>query len=388
MREGATSQVLAGAPGWAPSVSSWLGGDVLAEDVPLVDGSLQVDVTQQIPERVTITVPEQVDGFSWVPGDDPYHPLAKFGQYLDISVTVTSPVSGTDAETRLGRFQIQDWTHDDLAGVVQVECVGLLQRPDDDRFLTPQVPRSGETFASLLARLVGGGMPVVFDAALVDRAVPTSFQWGEDRLGALYEIADAWPARLRVDEYGQLQVLAPLPDVPAPVLSFTDGLGGTVVSAPTSGTRDNVYNVVVARSSVTDDPAHAPVQGVAMVTSGPFSALGPYGRVVRFWSSPLATTTAQLTKAAQSLLASSLRPARQRVVTCAPDPRIELDDPVEVVTGVSVKRGTRRIVASGRLDPVEVADTSNAVRQVGYVVGYDLPLTAGGGSMTVRVGVS
>lgn len=416
MRDGPDSGVLTGAYQWSGHASSWLGDQVLAEELPVISGRLSVDVGQQVPERLTFTVPQWADGVSWVP-DGPWHPLAKFGQYVDLSVTVTASVSGTEWQTRLGRYQIQNWTHDDLAGTVAVECVGLLQRPADGRFTTPQVPRPGDTFKSLLARIVPDGIPVLFDAALVDRAVPTSFQWDEDRLGALYELADAWPARLRIDEFGQLQVLPPLPSLPgSPVLSFTDGEGGTLVSAPTSDTRDGIYNVVVARSSATDSASRPPVQGIARITAGPFSADGPYGPVVRFWSSPLATTEAQLTASAQSLVADSIRPASQRVVTCAPDPRVDVDDVVEVRTGAqvtstavppSVDGGSASTTSPVEIDGGAAGDPGGFILggaadtvfgststttyesvEVGWVVGYDLPLTLADGAMQVRVGVA
>jgi hypothetical protein len=142
------------------------------------------------------------------------HPLAKFGQQVDLQLDVTAPVSSQDWQIRLGRFQIQDWAHDDTSGIVTVTCLGLLQIASDAKFRTPQVPRSGDTFVSAFTRLMPDGLGVNFDAALVDRALPQSFQWDQDRIGALYDIADAWPARIRVDQYGTVQVLAPLPDVP------------------------------------------------------------------------------------------------------------------------------------------------------------------------------
>lgn len=415
MRDGPDGEVLAGAYRWTPQVSSWLGGDLLADEVPVVSGRLSVDVAQQIPERLTFTVPEWAGGVSWVP-DSPRHPLAKFGQFVDVSVTVTSSVTGEEWQTRLGRFQVQAWTHDDVAGSVDVECVGLLQRPGDARFTTPQVPRAGGTLGSEFVRLMVDGIPVLIDERLADRAVPTSFQWDEDRLGALYDLADAWPARIRMDEFGQCRVLPPLGDTPVPVLTFTDGIGGTLVSAPTEDTRDGVYNVVVARSSATDDPSRPPVQGQARVTAGPFSADGPYGAVVRFWSSPLATTKAQLDASAASLLADAIRPASQRVVTCPPDPRVDVDDAVQVRTGARVaSTSTPESVDGGSAftssavaidggaagDPGGyllggAADTSFGESTVtlydssepGWVVGYDLPLTASDGPMTVRVGVA
>jgi hypothetical protein len=205
------------------------------------------------------------------------------------------------------------------------------------------------------------GVPVSIDPALSDRACPKTFQWGDDRLAALYDIADAWPARVRVDDGGTVTVLPPLSGTPDPVVTLTDGQRGTVVSAPRRDTRDGVPNVLVVRSSATDDPARAPVQAVAVVASGPLTP-DTYGEVVEFFSTPLAVTLSQCKATAETMLATRTRPSVQRVVTCAPDPRVDTDDPVLVVRG---------------------ADTD-----LGWVIGFDLPLTLDGGAMTVTVGVS
>ena len=412
MRDGPDEEILSGAYSWVPQVSAWLGDQLLAEDVPVIDGTLSVDGGQQVPERLTLSVPDRDGGFSWVP-DSTGHPLARYGQYLDVAIAVTAAVSGESWTVRLGRYQIQDWTHDDVAFRVDVECVGLLQRAADARFTTPKVPRAGETLSGVFARLAPDGVPVDIDGTLADRAVPTSFQWDEDRIGALYDIAEAWPARIRMDDQGTCRVLPPLPDLPDPVLSFRDGERGTVVSAPTQDSRDGVYNVVVARSSATDDPARAPAQGEARVQAGPMSPAS-YGEVVRFWSSPLATTTAQLNAAAATLLADSIRPARQRVVTCPPDPRVELDDAAEVLSGARtvtpspttrIDGGPAGATQTLTYDGGAAGDLSSYViggeagtsfgstteltwqnRDIGWVVGYDLPLRSG--PMTVRVGVT
>lgn len=357
MRDGPSSEVLAGAARWWPTVSSWRGTDLLAESVPIIGGRLAVNGDQQVPERLTFTVPEDADGRSWVP-EDFLHPLAHYGQYVTADISVQAAVTGEVTSSRLGRFQIQSWEADD-DGLVSVECVGLLQRAMDARFRVPQVPRPTGTLVSEIRRLMVPGVPVVIDPALADRPVPQHFVWDDDRLGALYELADAWPARLRVDQHGTLRVLPPLPAQPVPVLSWTDGEGGAVVRAPRSGSRDGVHNVVVARSSGTDQPGRPPLQAVAVTGE---HALRPdtYGEVVRYWSSPLATTTAMLQSSADSLVASANRRARPQIVRVLPDPRVELDDPV-------------RVTRDGRTT-------------VGWVTGYDLPLTVDDGDMTVRVG--
>lgn len=369
MRQGPSSEVLAGAAGWVPTGASWLDGDLLAPEIPILSGRLSAASRLRVPERVTFTVPEAstVDGrwFSWVPGDDPRHPLARFGQQVDLGIEVVSALTGTITHTRLGRFRVHEWSHDDVARTVSVTGHGLLIRAEEARFRVPQVPRAGGTLASEFRRLMVPGVPVYIDPALVDRACPRSFQWQQDRLAALYEIADAWPARLRTDQWGQAQLLPPLPAVPVPVLHLTDGHGGTVVSAPRTDTREGLDNVVVGTSSATDTTALDPIRAVAEVRTGPTRVTTDgtgYGESVRYWSSPLVTTQGQLQASVNTILADASRPAVVRTVQCAPDPRIELDDALAI--------------------------TRNEIPDWGWVVAYELPLTIRDGAMRIDVAVA
>lgn len=369
MLEGPSSQTLAGAVGWGPKAASWRDGQLLAESIPVVSGRLEAVTSSKVPERVTFTVPEasMVAGrsFSWVPGDDPAHPLAKYGQTIDLAVEVRPSLAATASLTRRGRFRIHDWDYDDEAGQVTVTALGVLKRVQEDGFTTPEVPRAGGTLGSEFRRLMPPGIPVYIHPGLVDRPCPRSFQWSQDRLDALYEIAEAWPARLRTDQWGQVQLLPPLPAVPTPVLHFTDGEGGTLISAPRHDTRAGLHNVVVGTSTATDSAAQDPIRAVAAVSHGPLKVTSDgtgYGAVTRYWSSPLAVTKGQLQASVDTLLADASRPAVVRTVFCAPDPRVDLDDPV--------------------------AATKDGVTDWGFVVAYELPLTYRDGAMRIDIGVT
>jgi hypothetical protein len=368
MRSGAPTEVLTGAAGWWPIVQSWRGGTMLSRSVPVMRGRVTASVTSQVPERLTLTVPRfDSDGTDYLPTQETAEtaPLAKNGQELFVSVAVWSSVTGSQYETRIGRYLITDWDYSDGADTIRVTAVGLLQRIADDRLTSPMSPRAGGSLMSEARRLMPVGMAAGF-TGLTDRGCPRSMEWSEDRLGALYEIADAWPARLRTDAWGQVQFLPPLPEVPVPVISLTDGhpyrgLPGdpraTVVGADRSDTRDGAYNQIVARSSATD----VDVQAIARQRSGPMAVTGPYGPVTKFWSSPLLTTQGAAQAAADSMLRSSLMPTRIVPVEMVPDPRIDLDD------AVALRR--------------------DDMNDWGYVVGYDLPLTVLDGSMRLDLAV-
>lgn len=359
MRPGASDEIMSGSVGWRPVVSSWLGGTLLASDVPIVSGRT-VWRDGDVPESLTIRVPRfaaaagEAVTWDWLPGDDTEHPLARFGQTLDVSIIVTSSITGQEYVTRLGRFLIRDWDGEEE---IEVRASGLLEHTVTSRLTTPLQPTG--TLASEARRLVPAGMGVSIDPALTDRACPRSMVWSAERRKALAEIAEAWPALIRSDAWGQVVLRPPLPAVPKPLYTLTDGERGTLVDAPRSDTREGVYNEVVARSSA---PGVEGVQAVARVTSGPMRVDGPYGVVTKEWASPLVETVAQAQAAANTMLANSQRPATVLPVTCAADPRRELDDPVEVVR--------------------------DGERVWGWVTGVDLPLTVSDGDMRLDVAVA
>lgn len=370
MRDGPSDEQVAGALQWQPLVSSWDSlGNLLADQIPVTSGNLAADVTQAIPERLTFYVPAWADGMSWIPtGFD--HPLAKFGQQINLTIIVTAPVSGMQWAVPIGWFPIQDWDYDDGpdSGLIEIECTGILQLANDDTFTTPVVPRSSDTFVSMITRLMPNGVPVNFDPALVDRALPQSFQWDVDtsRLSAIYDVADAWPARVRTDQFGTVQLLPILDVTPSVILTLTDGPKGTLIGSPTSDTRAGIFNVYPVAGSLTDDSSLAPVTSVAQVQGGPLDP-STYGRVVaQTFSSPLITTQAQADAAAVAKLQQSLRGSLNRAATILPDPRVDLDDAVQVLQ-----------------NPQGLQDTLSTR---GYVNGYTLPLVVTDGAMTVNVG--
>lgn len=351
MREGASASVLASASSWGCRVVSTRAGVLLANDIPVLSGRARWTTNWQVPDSVTINVPRSsvVDSrtVDWLPVT-PDAPLARYGQLLD----VTMVADGVD--TRLGRFLNTDWDYDE--STVRVTAPGLLRFAADDRLPASLSPRDDGTLQSEFLRLLPEQVSAQFDPALVNRDCPRSMEWDEDRLASLYEIADAWPARVRMDSWGQVLVLPPLEDVPEPVLTFTDGEGGTVVSVPRAESRDRSWNHVVARSTADGVDAWAE----AVRADGP-TGVATYGRVTKFFTSPLLENEAQCFAAAQTQLQDAQRTARTLTVRAAPDPRVELDDPVEIIR--------------------------DGFRDWGYVVGVDLPLTVNDGAMVLEVGV-
>ncbi|MEH0552591.1 hypothetical protein [Streptomyces sp. B21-101] len=308
---------------------SWLGEELLTDAVPISDGSEDRDRSLAVPERITLTVPRRDRGFDWDPGADPAHPLAAFGQQLRIDYGVNL---GTHWEwINRGWFVI---TSSEAEGdTVSVELQGLLTLIDEAKLIAPFQPSSTDTLTSTVRALVEPALTCSFDGALVDRAASSSMQWDSDRMEALGEVASAWAADYRVTEDATL-LWELLTDDGDPVLSLTDGVGGTVVRWQAATTRDGAYNAVVSQG---EDAVGNQIQGVAYDTDpdSPFMYGGNFNPlpVPYTESSPLLTTVAQCRAAAASTMRRLRRQnARRLGVTMVPHPGLMTGD-IVTVTG-------------------------------------------------------
>ena len=350
------AEALSSALTYASRVDSWLGSRWLGR-VPVAGGTVSWTTGQQVPGALSLTVPrvgaaaegEDLRDFTPVAPDSP---LACMGQVLVVTVSVTSMVSGRCWTQPAGSFLVTGVDID--SDRVTVSARSLLHRVEENRLTAPTVPLAGGTLASEARRLLAGHMGLVIYPDLTDRACPSSMSWGESRIDALYELADAWPARLREGRDGVLYLLAPVSGdiTQAPTRVLADGVDGTVVGVTRSATRTQVYNRVVARGQDTNDAGQPTFQAVVDQVTGPLATTGPYGVVTKFFSSPLITSVQAAERTAASMLASSVRRSTTVPVVHVPDPTIELDEPV-LLRSCDVE-GTQPVELWGRVSAVEL----------------------------------
>lgn len=322
----AAQEILSGSYRYYVKVESWYDGELLSDNVPITTGDEEVDRSLTVPERVTFTLPRLVDNVSWSPVTD-NHPLAANGQRLRVHLGIGLDAGVVEWFTR-GWFIIQESTTD--GDTVTVEAVGMLALIDEARLVSPYQP-SG-TLKSTLRGLIEPAVTVVVDSGLVDRAVPAGINFDEDRLGAVLELLDAWPADGHISEEGYLSVV-PATQSTTPVLTLTNGAGGTIIKASGSSTREGAFNAVVARGTASDG---GQVQGVAYDTSnGPKSINSAFNPLpVPFkYESPLLTTVAQCQAAARTILARKRRETNQEFeIEMVPHPGLQAGDVVSVTT--------------------------------------------------------
>lgn len=364
-----TAAVLTGSREVSTYVSAYYNGRAVLDELPIVDGSLEYDNTQEVPGSVSLTLPrfhtdpDTGEVIDLLP-TKANAPLAAEGTQLAVSYVVSAPGRGSETIS-LGWYRIQAWEEGD-EGTISVSGNSLEALIQESRLLKPRTTGKGARYSDAFTGLLGGLLPLLITA---DDTVRTSSEvFEEDRLEALRKLCESWPARMFVDDTGTLEVTPPFDDDnDTAVLTLTDGEGGTIVAAPRSGSREGVYNAVKASGEADGDKA--PVSAVAYLRNGPRRWNGPYGNVPYFYTSPLLTTAAQARSAATTRLRNLQQIANPVTVETPPDPRIQEGDVLDITT---VDRGTLTARVDALSFPLTYAETMTLTcHELGTIVGLD-----------------
>lgn len=293
-------------------VTSWLGAEPLGE-VPVVLGSWEIidAEDEQVPGEIRFDVPNNPE---WRPvGND--HPLARFGQQVQIRVGIV--VRGEPELLNMGRFRITEVNPD--GEVISVTAQGLLVNVERARFLAPYTVKSGTTRQAAIQRMLQGILPVAFDVP--DETMPTG-TWERERIDALQEIVQAWPARIWVDDTGVAVVSEPWPDaISVADVEYTFAAGANLLAVNPSPTPERDFNGYVV--STVPEGDEAPVTGQYLLPFGPMAWGGPYGFNPGFYASPVLPPDAnRLAAIAKTMTERSRRRNDTVDVSALPDPRV------------------------------------------------------------------
>lgn len=314
----------------------WYGGALVAADLPVVSGELDLDDDAGVRATVSGLVIGDPTGdlVPAAPGDA--SALDVYGSQLHIRSGVQY-ATGAEELVSLGWFTIQSTSIDEryardqfgrwVSGGAQHTLVlaDRMAAIADARFIAPEQPVAATCLAEI-RRLCRGLVPLAVWPAVPDPSVPATVAYQESRLDAVTALAAAAGVRAYINGNGALAIrkITDASTAPVAVVVTTDR---DIVETATAYTRDEVYNAVVARGEQTADTA--PLQAVAYDTdpASPTRWDGPFGRKPTFYSSPLLTTMAQCQSAATSLMQGIVR-GRDRLVTvkALPNPALEPGD--------------------------------------------------------------
>lgn len=279
----------------AVRLDAYVGGVVVAEDIPITGGTVTVQSGTGVRRTLDATI---ADAGLW-------DTLDVVGVELVPHRGIRYP-SGATELVQLGRFSL-DAQSTSLApgGGIQVRSApDRWARVQRAQFEAPASSVKGNTIPDEVGRLVLAAVPGItvndytHDETLVARLV-----WDRDRAAAVVDLATSIGAEVYFDTLGNLTIRdAPLLSQ-APVWSVDASATGVLVGGERGRDRARTYNVVVASMSAVD--GRTPFAPQTAADTDPTSRTyvnGPFGRVPYFYSSPNLHNTDQALKAAKALL--------------------------------------------------------------------------------------
>lgn len=334
MRPGPSTDQLAGAVAVGVRLSSMRGGARITTSIPGWDVVLDSTDERTVPEQVTFTAPwEWIDsrGLTIEAVTSYYAPLNNFGQRILVQQLLNC--DGQPSTVRLGWYQVDSWTETE-DGDVQVTCLDLLTRPDQDPLAWPSSPPAGATLRSEMQRM--SGLPVILDPGTVESPVPRNTSYGTSKTTNMRDLATSYNVGYGVKPDGYLHVWAldnskvPVAHYSAVDLGAPGARPGRLLSAPrhSRARRPNRWTVVGSQSSGgADQQWSATVES----TAPPYEPEA-YGWVTDRREMNVAGSQRQVTLAAQTYQRTSTIVKEVRSLEIPADSRLERGDVISAYT--------------------------------------------------------
>lgn len=305
-----------------------VGDDPDGIEIPIVSGDVQLDGTAD----VWATLQMETEGRWWPTRAS--DPLAPYGQEVFARAGLDLGGGGV-LWTPLGFFRVDSVEQDDATrGLLRITGSDRMAGIIDARFTSPRQLTAGSVVGQVIRDLVQEVFPaaeVVFDDAFEFATLGRTVTAEEHRHEAIKEIVRSAGKLWHWDGEGRLQIrFAPDPD--RPLWHVRAGRDGVLVRAGRSLTRAGVRNALVVRGEGAADDED-PVQ-VVVVDDGPNSPTrwgGPFGKVPRFYSSPLITTEAQAVSAGEGILRRNLGLPYTLDYSQVPNPQLRPWDTIRLV---------------------------------------------------------
>lgn len=319
---------------WAPAltrshsltlrVEAWL-GDVLQGVVDVNDGTVTATARNRVRRTLTFTVPESLYPSEIADLLNPYGTTLRvwrgidYGDSQEAVPVFTGRIDSADGQDRYG-------------GQATVTASDPGATINDARFEAPRAGPTGWANTAVITQLITEAIPGagVTVSTTRDGSIPPGMMWDRERGQAIDDLATAIGAEVWAGPDGSWHITAPATvDQPA-VWTLTDGVDGTIVSDNRTVTRAAAYSVVVVVIERADGSTPLNVIVEDTDPTSPTWIGGPFGRVPRFYRSPLVTTEMQARTAGAALLARSTGLTRTRKITCVPNPALEVGDRIDI----------------------------------------------------------
>jgi hypothetical protein len=324
-------------------------GNLVAE-LDVEDGSVTYDSTQNVQASAELIIADR--NGTIVPSDlgAPFTPFA-----ATINIQAGFKIDGKIETVSLGWFIIWNMeieesfsTYDkdgEYASIrngslIKLTLRDLTQKIEDYKFLTQTSPKKSFSLAEIEG-LVGTVLPFSqpgFATIQIDKKVT----YPDSRFDAIKALASLHQAEPFLNPNGELTLRLLNPPKSesntAPALDW----GINVTDYQRSLTRDNTYNIVVARGK---DKKGKSLVEYATIEDGPLNWKGAFGPRPVFYDNELITTATELKTWAKDKLDSLLRQSSQTIpLSALPNPAIQLGDYVTVTVEGAIYAVTGRVV--------------------------------------------
>lgn len=304
----------------------------------ILDGEVTLDGDADVRATLGLTVAEK-----WPASLDYLH-LTPYGAEVFITRGVELG-NGSVQRAPLGYFRLDKSEQPD-APVGPLDLVGMdrMKGIVDARLEEPVQFLATATYGEVVDALVTDvypGATIEWDDATDVEEIGRQVIEEEDRYRLLLDVVQS-TGKIAFWDYRGVLVIKDPPDATVPVWDVSAGRNGVLVSLGRSLSREGVFNAVIARGEALDDTP--PVKGAAydLDPASPTYWLGPFGKVPRFYSSPLLTSDAQCDSAAASLLQQSTGLPYAVDFSQIPNPALEPFDPVRVVYPIDLESTPHR----------------------------------------------
>ncbi|GIF16545.1 DUF5047 domain-containing protein [Actinoplanes teichomyceticus] len=306
-------------------VDAYLGGSLLASDIPITDGSVSVASGTGVRRTLDVQIADRglwgtldtigvelrpYRGIRYPSGDTELVPLGVFSlDSMSMSVGPSGGISVQSAPDRWARVQRR-------------------------QFETPTAAVATARISAEIVRLVTGAVPgITTTVTATSTATAGPLIWEQDRAGAVADLATSIGAEAYFDVTGGLVVEdAPLLSQ-TPVWTVDASPSGVLLSGERLRDRARTYNVVVVYpSSVSGTTPYAPVIAADTDPTSRTYVGGPFGRVPYRYTSQAVTTQAQATVAARALLNRIKAVNAQINVESIVNPALDRGDVITVLT--------------------------------------------------------
>jgi hypothetical protein len=310
-------------------------------ELPILDGDVVLSATADVKGSLAAEVP-----------GDYWDLLQPYGAELFAERGIDFG-DGTREMVPLGYFRISKISQDRSPyGPIRIDADDRTAQLRQTRVVYPYQIPTGTTHRQLFTTLVNGnaapaatniasygmyvGRPVtiVWDLAGYNpdtATVSTGAVVDDSVYDFLAKLVAEKGCVIRFRRTGELSVERRDPDIAAPAdFVLREGKTGTLVQASRSVDRDGVFNMVRATGS---DPAHQTGYRLSYITdpTSPIRWDGPFGPSIRYYASPVLSTSAEADAAAETILARATGLPTEQSLWAIPDPTV---GPLNIATAV------------------------------------------------------